>query len=376
MFKIIAPNIKNGGGLELLLYLIEHIKVSYPNFKCIIYVDNSLQMLKSNNNIEIIHMNSSLEKIKLFSKKIDNALYFGNLPPLVKSKNSVVYFHNPYLLMPFEKLMKTSIKFFVKYFLQQLYIRFFIKNVNIVACQNDDIKEKFIKKYSFKNIQLLPFFRLCNKKLLDQNEKKFNFCYVSLAHPHKNHHRLIEACEILSNENISFSLALTIEGGHEDLIEKIKDINQKNVVTIVNLGKLPKEEVCKLYAQSKCLVFPSTEESIGLFDESFFMYGEEQDICLRAILKKWDVVKIDSNKFFIFRKVDPISSKQLIWKYGPRNIFYSYRKNLKGYIKYIFILWQIIIYSKSIVSHLLQKRFAISKKITSSMLNGLFGKIS
>ncbi len=264
MLNIIAPNIKNGGGLELLLYLIEHIKVSYPNFKCIIYVDNSLQMLKSNNNIEIIHMNSSLEKIKLFSKKIDNALYFGNLPPLVKSKNSVVYFHNPYLLMPFEKLMKTSIKFFVKYFLQQLYIRFFIKNVNIVACQNDDIKEKFIKKYSFKNIQLLPFFRLCNKKLLDQNEKKFNFCYVSLAHPHKNHHRLIEACEILSNENISFSLALTIEGGHEDLIEKIKDINQKNIVTVVNLGKISKEEVCKLYSQSRCLVFPSTEETFGL----------------------------------------------------------------------------------------------------------------
>ncbi len=127
---------------------------------------------------------------------------------------------------------------------------------------------------------------------------------------------------------------------------------------------------CAIAFSSNCI------DSIGLFDESFFMYGEEQDICLRAILKKWDVVKINSNKFFIFRKVDPISSKQLIWKYGPRNIFYSYRKNLKGYIKYIFILWQIIIYSKNIVFHLLKRRFIISKKITSSMLNGLFGKIS
>lgn len=264
MFNIIAPNIKNGGGLELLLYLIEHIKVSYPNFKCIIYVDNSLQMLKSNNNIEIIHMNSSFEKIKLFSKKIDNVLYFGNLPPLIKSENSVVYFHNPYLLMPFKKLMKTSVKFFVKYFLQQLYIRFFIKNVDMVACQNDDIKEKFIKKYRFKNVRLLPFFRLCDRNLLEKNEKKFNFCYVSLAHPHKNHQRLLEACEILAKENITFSLALTIEDGHEDLIEKIKDINQKNIVTVVNLGKISKEEVCKLYSQSRCLVFSSTEETFGL----------------------------------------------------------------------------------------------------------------
>lgn len=262
--NIIAPNIKNGGGLELLLYLIEHIKVNYPNLKCVVYVDSSIQMLKSNNNIEIIHMNSSFEKVKLFSKKIDNSLYFGNLPPLVKSENSIVYFHNPYLLMPFEKLMKTSIKFFIKYFLQQLYIKFFIKNVNIVACQNSDIKEKFIKKYRFKNVQLLPFFRLCDKKILEQNEKKYDFCYVSLAHPHKNHQRLLEACEILSNENISFFLALTIEEGHNELMQKIKDINLKNVVTIVNLGKLRKEEVCKLYAQSKCLVFPSTEETFGL----------------------------------------------------------------------------------------------------------------
>lgn len=264
IINIIAPNIKNGGGLELLLYLIEHIKASYSNIKCIVYVDDSLHMLKSNNNIEIIHMNNSFEKIKLFSKKINNALYFGNLPPLVRSANSIVYFHNLYLLMPFKKLMKTSLKFFIKYFLQQLYIKYFINNTDIVACQNNDIKDKFTKKYSFQNVNLLPFFRLCDKKLLETYEKKYDFCYVSLAHPHKNHHRLIEACEILSNENISFSLALTIEDGHEDLIEKIKDINQKNIVTIVNLGKISKEEVCKLYSQSRCLVFPSKEETFGL----------------------------------------------------------------------------------------------------------------
>jgi len=262
--SIIAPNIKNGGGLELLLYLMEYIKINYPNLKCIVYVDNSLQMIQSNKNIEIIHMNSSFNKIKLFSKKIDNALYFGNLPPLVRSENSVVYFHNLYLLMPFKKLMKTSIKFFIKYFLQQLYIRFFIKNVNIVAGQNDDIQEKFIKKYNFKNVQLLPFFRLCDKKLLEHYEKKYDFCYVSLAHPHKNHQRLLEACEILSMENVSFSLALTIEDGHDDLVKKINYINKKGKVVIVNLGKISKEEVCKLYSQSRCLVFPSTEETFGL----------------------------------------------------------------------------------------------------------------
>lgn len=261
---IIAPNIKSGGGLELLMYLIEYIKINYPKIKCVVYVDNSIKMIHSTDNIEVIYMKTTSEKIKLFTKKIDNSLYFGNLPPLVKSENSIVYFHNLYLLMPFKKLLNTSFKFFIKYFLQQLYISCFVKNVKIVACQNDDIRNKFMKKYAFQSVELLPFFRLCNKKLLEKNEKKYNFCYVSLAHPHKNHNRLIEACDILSEGNISFSLALTIENEHDDLIEKIKLINQKDVVSIVNLGKISKEEVCKLYSQSRCLVFPSTEETFGL----------------------------------------------------------------------------------------------------------------
>ena len=262
--NIIAPNIKSGGGLELLLYLVEYIQSKYPNLKCMVYVDSSLKMIQSNSNVTVIHMASKIEKIKLFYKKSNNSLYFGNLPPLLKSENSVVYFHNLYLLMPFKKLMKTSVKFFIKYFLQQLYIKYFISNADMVACQNDHIKDKFIEKYSFQSVKLLPFFRVCDIKLLKENEKKYDFCYVSLAHLHKNHHRLIEACEILSNDNISFSLALTIEDGHEDLIKKIEYVKQKGKVNIVNLGKLPKEEVCKLYAQSKCLVFPSTEETFGL----------------------------------------------------------------------------------------------------------------
>lgn len=264
MIHIVAPNIKNGGGLELLLYLIEYLKNNYQNTKSIVYIDNSLHMIGSSENIEVIHMKSSWEKIKLFSKKIDNALYFGNLPPLRKSYNSIVYFHNLYLLMPSNKLMKTSVKFLIKYFLQQMYIRYFIKNVDVVACQNDDIINKFIEKYSFCSVKSLPFFRLCNRELLNGELKIYDFCYVSLAHPHKNHHRLIEACEILSQENISFSLALTIEDGHDELIEKINHVNQKGNVKIINLGQLSKENVCKLYAQSKCLVFPSTEETFGL----------------------------------------------------------------------------------------------------------------
>ncbi len=264
IISIIAPNIKSGGGLELLIYLIEHIEKEYVHIQVLVYVDSTLQMIQSSANITVVHMTSKIDKIKLFYKKINNALYFGNLPPLRKSNNSIVYFHNLYLLMPHSKLMQSSLKFFIKYTMQQLYIKLFIKNVDIVACQNEVIKNTFISKYNFKNIMLLPLFRLCANRLNTEFSKVYDFCYVSLAHPHKNHNRLIDALDILSNENISVNLALTIEDGHEELIEKINKLNEKGVVRIDNLGLLSKEDVCKLYAQSKCLVFPSTQETFGL----------------------------------------------------------------------------------------------------------------
>jgi len=262
--NIIAPNIKTGGGKELLEYLIEYISIYKPKIYLTVYLDVSLKNICSQSHVKVHYLRSSFEKIKLFNKKIDNAIYFGNLPPLKKSENSMVYFHNPYLLMDFNELRKTSLKFFVKYILQKFYIKHFIKNVDVAACQNEEIQKSFINIYSFENVKLLPFFRLCDNSLDSNNTKKYDFCYVSLAHPHKNHIRLLEAIEILSNKNISVTLALTIEGGHDDLVDKINSINKKSIVHIVNLGLLSKNDVCKLYSQSKALIFPSTQETFGL----------------------------------------------------------------------------------------------------------------
>jgi hypothetical protein len=183
MINIIAPNIKSGGGLELLMYLVEYIENKYPNLKNVVYVDDSIQMIQPKKNREVVHIESVKEKIRLFAKPLINALYFGNLPPLVKVKNSIVYFHNPYLLMPFSTLRKSSFKFLIKYSLQQLYIKLFIKNVDTVAVQNEEIKNSFINKYKYDKVELLPFFRLCDKNIIEN--KIYDFCYVSLAHTHK-----------------------------------------------------------------------------------------------------------------------------------------------------------------------------------------------
>lgn len=262
--NIIAPNIKNGGGKELLEYLLEHLHERYQDIYVTVYLDNSMQHIKQTEKIKLIFLKTSIEKIRLFSKKIDNSLYFGNLPPLRKAKNSIVYFHNSYLLISLDELMHTSLKFCMKYLSQQLYIKYFIKNVDSVACQSNLIKEAFFKKYKYGNIELLPFFRLCNKIENISNVKQYNFCYVSLAHPHKNHKLLFDAMEILSKKGILTSLVVTIEDNKVELLEQIEKINVQGVVKINNVGVISKENVCQLYKRSRCLIFPSTKETFGL----------------------------------------------------------------------------------------------------------------
>ncbi len=261
---IIAPNIKVGGGKELLIYLLQYIDQNYIDIKTTVYVDSSMHMIQNSKNIKVVYLSSKFEKIKLFSNSFKNVLYFGNLPPLRKAQNSIVYFHNTYLIMNFSVLFKKGYLFFIKYLLQQTYIHFFIKNVDFVACQTKNIKELFINHYGYNKVIELPFFRLCDKQDINSTDKKYNFCYVSLAHPHKNHMLLLDAIQILSEKNIKFSLALTIEKDKKILLDKIKIINEAGNIYIDNLGVISKEKVCELYAKSRCLLFPSTEESFGL----------------------------------------------------------------------------------------------------------------
>ena len=65
--------------------------------------------------------------------------------------------------------------------------------------------------------------------------KKYDFIYVSLPHPHKNHFKLLNACSILSKKGIVMSIALTIPEHRRDILERVNEINKNNVVTHITL---------------------------------------------------------------------------------------------------------------------------------------------
>jgi glycosyltransferase involved in cell wall biosynthesis len=260
--NIIAPNIKSGGGKELLEYLLEYIDDNHKDIAVNVYVDASVNIQRTAMR-NVIVMTSEFGKIILFFKRFENAVYFGNLPPIRKSKNSIIYFHNTYLLMNLKKIFSSNIKFLDKVMClaKQFFINFFVENVDFIVCQTDIVSKQFKKKYSFENIKILPFYRTCKKINL---KKKYDYCYISLAHPHKNHQKLFDALKILEKKKLYLNLAVTVEANKVDLIRSIQELNKNSIITIVNFGTISKEKVCELYASSKCLIFPSLEESFGL----------------------------------------------------------------------------------------------------------------
>jgi glycosyltransferase involved in cell wall biosynthesis len=98
--------------------------------------------------------------------------------------------------MDIGSLYTESINFLIKYSLQKAYLDCFLSNADVIACQNDRMKKAIDSRYSHTNIVVMPFYRLCPKQA-KARKNKYDLCYVSLAHPHKNHKLLFDALEIL-----------------------------------------------------------------------------------------------------------------------------------------------------------------------------------
>lgn len=158
---------------------------------------------------------------------------------------------------------------------------------------------------------------------------------------------------------------------------KINDIFTK----LLNIDTTPihlNETTCISFQKAVCgcaICFRTTcINQIGIFDENFFMYAEEQDICLRAIKYNWKVVKIDNQDLKIYRKVDSISENQLTWYYNTRNIFCAYKKNLSFCKKNLFFTLQILIFIKQMIYFYIYSKPSISYKILKGLKDAFIGK--
>lgn len=259
---IVAVNIKVGGGKELLDCLIEELQDKHTDIKIRLLADISYTPKKMNN-IELVSIKNPLVKISVFFRKVENALYFGNVPPFFKSKNSVLYLQNLFLLQPLLDLPTFFMR--IKYFAMKLQLWSCIKNVDVVYVQTEMVKNMLLDFRSNVACEVLPFFRLCNMSAISP-QKRYDFCYIAYPHPNKNYNKLFDALDILELSGLKVSIAVTVpnESKFAELLVRISNFQKYKFVELVNLGALNKSEVCRTYGMSKCMVFPSIKETLGL----------------------------------------------------------------------------------------------------------------
>lgn len=258
-----ASNTYFGGGFILLEQILSYCEDMAISNKVYIGYSKVYHELQRRNykHIELKKTNS-IKTIFRFLCHRSHVLFFCNLPPFVRNPNSILYAHNILFFKTPVIDKNQSFLFNLKKYVYFGWIKYFSKKVSVVACQTNDVKDSLFK-YLHVNAELYPFFKTLNPI---ETSKEYDLCYISSAPPHKNHNKLFQAVDLLSDEH-SFTLAVTIAdtSANKELIAQIDAINKRHERTvIINKGSIAEKEVLFLYSKSKTLIFPSLAETIAL----------------------------------------------------------------------------------------------------------------
>jgi glycosyltransferase involved in cell wall biosynthesis len=257
------------GNVELLIYLLKKIESNNFDIKLYLGHDATEKIINELNISSLnIYRSSALQTFTRSIQKRKNVLFFCSYPPLGKHYNSIVYYHSSFFFNPIKTLLnrKVSLKTRFSRIFIHFVIRLFNKKVNIFYCQTPEIKRDLLQ--SFKNIQVqcVPFFNDIELIAAKNHEKdvKFDFFYPATADVHKNYFRLFDAVLLLGKQK-KISLAVTVARDKLSFIERINEVNSiLGYEAVVNIGRVPKQEVIAYFIKSKAMIFPSLEESLGL----------------------------------------------------------------------------------------------------------------
>jgi len=266
-----APNIRHGGGFLLLKQILK----SSINSKIKLGGGLSNEFIKDNK-MSV----SSLEGIKffksglihhlisnfyLFKKRTYDPVYlfFGNTPPLIKLRGKVIlYIHSKLILEPLGK-HSIPIKSRLKLLVNKLLIKFFSKNVDLIVVQTPSMKRLLEAQIPSNKVICFPFYNYeVNAFTIN---KIYDFIYPSYGYTYKNHKNLIEGLINLSYKGLFPSIVLALDSIID--LELIKKIESKSKEFNLNIKLILDEDITgvnKLYRQSRCLIWPSFTESLGL----------------------------------------------------------------------------------------------------------------
>lgn len=256
--------INNSGGLRLLEYLVTDLQRRKVDF----YLLADARCQGKFGTCKRVHYMyaSLLERKKFYKTKKDRfttVLCFGNIPvPIKLSVPVYTYFHNINLLTLAEA---HSAKVKAVSWLKREVFKHYKKNTDYWLVQTSNTAAELINHLgeSPERVKLMPFYELPDGvSEIAKQPHGDDYVFVAVDVPGKSHKELLDAWDILHKKGVDKTLHLTVQDD-SPLVEKIKEA-QNEGVKIVNHGVIPFPDVFNLYKQSKAIIYPSHNESLGL----------------------------------------------------------------------------------------------------------------
>ena len=265
MVLIDSLYICSSGGLRLLYYLVETLV--NKNIDFFLLADKRCEG-QFNHIKNVKYLKASLYTRKEFYIKhrasFSSILCFGNIPAPTKLSVPVyTYFHNINLLTLSEA---SSVHSIVLSWLKREVFRLYRKNTDywFVQTSNTEIE---LSKHLFEpveKIKQMPFYDIPIELSALKNRIHGNdYVYISTYTGSKGHEELLEAWKILHKRGIDRILHLTVPFDSHPVVDEIEQVCNEGVL-IENHGIVPFDQVICLYQQSKAIVYPSHNESLGL----------------------------------------------------------------------------------------------------------------
>jgi len=255
-----ATYINVGGGMGLLRRLINELRgqAEFALLRDIRVTDLNTAGCK------VYDAVPSLSARRRFYQKhgadFSRVLCFGNVPPPVRLPvPTATYFHNLLFCEPYagegwqERWMMA---------LKMGYIRWHAANTDVFLVQSTNMVTALRAKLGAgPKISIAPFFAKPGPGLVLGKPKQWDqFAYVSEAHSHKNHRRLLAAWRILLDQGLRPGLHLTVTTAYPEVLAEIAALQAAGAV-IINHGYAASAPI---YAQCGYQIYPSLLESFGL----------------------------------------------------------------------------------------------------------------
>lgn len=267
-----APNIHSGGGAVLLRALLEEMPSEVSGHLVVDARFDGLDRLPANWTVQTVapRIASRLGaewSLRGASAKCDRVLCFGNLPPLFGAAKPVTVFVQNRNLLPGADLSGFSRRIRLNHLLEWTWLRLRRRQVCEFIVQTESMKQSLqLALGPDVSIRIEPFTPTIKPLALHPDPApRYDFIYVASGDPHKNHRTLIEAWEILAKQGHYPRLLLTLEPDtHSALWLWIQERITRARLNIANRAGLTHAETLEAYRQSRCLIFPSYSESLGL----------------------------------------------------------------------------------------------------------------